>query len=611
MRKRQKKKSEYCIKKYLMQQKWPILGYILTEVFGNIASILATLVVAECLTLFTISEFEKGLKCFLVFFGLTIIRRICYYFGCMFVNISTTRLSFSVRKDLTDRLFKLQSKTFASSSSGLFVTRIVEDSESAFGKISTIIECLAFIFTSFVTLVYIAILNIWVGLIFLGSAIGLSVLEVYRKKVVKRLGKEKRKTYEDTVSLVTEVVRSEKDIKALNLEDKLKVQCVEKFDKNRIATKRKEKVDYNFWQTRSLLVDILISLAVVVAVYSVAGGTMAVASLLFIFMNKDSFFDLIWYVGQISKQVTDCKISSERMFEIFNEEKFPIEKFGNVKLENFSGEIEFKDVSFSYEDNFEGEDDLTSKSKSSKRKFFHKRKTNAETEVKPKEYIKVFDNLNFKIPANKTVAFVGKSGSGKSTILSLISRIYKVDGGEVLLDGVNIDSLDEQSIRDNISLVNQFPYIFNTTIRKNLLLAKKDATEEELIDACKRSALWPFIQGLKKGLDTKVGESGIKLSGGQKQRLAIARALLRESKVVLFDESTSSLDNFAQEEIKDSIDALSGGCTVVIVAHRLSTIKNADIIFFLNEGQIVGQGSFNELFNNNEMFRTLFKTENI
>lgn len=146
---------------------------------------------------------------------------------------------------------------------------------------------MAFIFTSFVTLVYIAILNIWVGLIFLGSAIGLSVLEVYRKKVVKRLGKEKRKTYEDTVSLVTEVVRSEKDIKALNLEDKLKVQCVEKFDKNRIATKRKEKVDYNFWQTRSLLVDILISLAVVVAVYSVAGGTMAVASLLFIFMNKD------------------------------------------------------------------------------------------------------------------------------------------------------------------------------------------------------------------------------------------------------------------------------------------------------------------------------------
>lgn len=611
MRKRQKNKSEYCIKKYLMQQKWPVLGYILTEVFGNIASILATLVVAECLTLFTISEFEKGLKYFLIFFGLTIFRRISYYLGCVFINISTTRLSFSVRKDLTDRLFKLQSKTFASASSGLFVTRIVEDSESAFSKISEIIECLAFIFTSVVTLIYIAVLNIRVGIIFLVSAIGLSVLEVYRRKVVKRLGKEKRKTYEDTVSLVTEVVRSEKDIKALNLESKLKTQCIDKFDKNRIATKRREKVDYNFWQTRSLLVDIVISLVVVVAVYSVSGGTMAVASLLFIFMNKNSFFDLIWYVGQISKQVTDCKISSERMFEIFDEEKFPIEKFGNTKLENFSGEIEFKDVLFSYEDNFEGEDDENLKSKTLKRRLFHIKTTKTETEVKPKEYIKVFENLNFKIPANKTVAFVGKSGSGKSTILSLISRMYKVDGGEVLLDGVNINDLDEDSIRNNISLVNQFPYIFNTTIRKNLLLAKKDATEEELIDACKRSALWPFIQGLKKGLDTKVGESGIKLSGGQKQRLAIARALLRESKVVLFDESTSSLDNFAQEEIKDSIDSLSGGCTVIIVAHRLSTIKNADIIFFLNEGQIVGQGSFNELFNNNEMFRTLFKTENI
>ncbi len=608
---KKKQVKEYSLKKYLLQQKWPILGFIVTEVLGNIASILATLVVAECLTLFTLSEFEEGLKYFLIFFGLRVFRRICYYLGSVFVNVSTTRLSFSVRKDLTDRLFKLQSKTFASASSGLFVTRIVDDSEAAFGKISDIIECLAFIFTSFVTLVYISILNIWVGLIFLVSAVGLSALEMYRKKVVKKLGKEKKKSYEDVVSLTTEVVRSEKDIKALNLENRLKSQCVDAFDKNRIASKRKEKVDYNLWHLRTLLVDTVITLAIVVAVYSVAGGTMAVASLLFIFMNKDSFFDLIWYIGQISKQITECKISSERMFEIFNEEKFPIEKFGNTKLENFSGEIEFKNVSFSYEDNFEGEDELQQGEKTTKRRLFHKKRKKIETEIKPKDYVKVFDGLNFKIPADKTVAFVGKSGSGKSTILSLISRMYKVDGGEVLLDGVNIDSLDESSIRNNISLVNQFPYIFNTTIRKNLLLAKKDATEEELIDACKRSALWPFIQGLKRGLDTKVGESGIKLSGGQKQRLAIARALLRKSKVILFDESTSSLDNFAQEEIKTSIDALSGGCTVVIVAHRLSTIKNADIIFFLNEGQIMGQGTFDELFNNNEMFRTLFKTENI
>lgn len=608
---KKKQKNEYCLKRYLMQQKWPILGFVITEVLGNIASILATLVVAECLTLFTLSEFEEGLKYFLVFFGLRVFRRICYYFGSVFVNVSTTRLSFSVRKDLTDRLFKLQSKTFASASSGLFVTRIVDDSEAAFGKISDIIECLAFIFTSFVTLVYISVLNIWVGLIFLVSAIGLSIFEMYRKKVVKKLGKEKKKTYEDVVSLTTEVVRSEKDIKALNLENRLKSQCVDAFDKNRIASKRKEKVDYNLWHLRTLLVDSVITIAIVVAVYSVAGGTMAVASLLFIFMNKDSFFDLIWYIGQIAKQITECKISSERMFEIFDEEKFPIEKFGNVKLENYSGEIEFREVSFSYEDNFEGENEETQNAKKSKKNLFRKKNAKLEEEVKPKDYVRVFEGLNFKIPANKTVAFVGKSGSGKSTILSLMSRMYKVDGGEVLLDGVNIDSLDETSIRNNISLVNQFPYIFNTTIRKNLLLAKKDAAEEELIDACKRSALWPFIQGLKRGLDTKVGESGIKLSGGQKQRLAIARALLRKSKVILFDESTSSLDNFAQEEIKTSIDALSGGCTVVIVAHRLSTIKNANIIFFLNEGQIVGQGSFEELFNNNEMFRTLFKTENI
>ena len=245
-----------------------------------------------------------------------------------------------------------------------------------------------------------------------------------------------------------------------------------------------------------------------------------------------------------------------------------------------------------------------------------------EEEIKPKKRktkkqrkivstSKIFDDLSFKIKPNTTVAFVGKSGSGKSTILNLMSKMYEVDGGEVLIDGVNINDLTKNCLRNSISLVNQFPYIFDMTIKENLLLAKKDATDEEIFKAIKDASFDDFIATLPKGINTKVGESGVKLSGGQKQRLAIARALLRNSSIIIFDESTSSLDNFAQENIKRSIDNLKGKSTIVIVAHRLSTIKNVDKIFFLDEGEIIDSGTFEHLFETNEKFKNMFLAENI
>ncbi len=189
--------------------------------------------------------------------------------------------------------------------------------------------------------------------------------------------------------------------------------------------------------------------------------------------------------------------------------------------------------------------------------------------------------------------------------------MFEVDSGEILIDGTNINDFDKPTLRNTISLVNQFPYIFDMTIRDNLLLAKEDATEDELISAIKRASLDEFVFNLPKKLDTRVGESGIKLSGGQKQRLAIARALLRNSSIIIFDESTSSLDNFAQEEVKKSIDALKGQSTIIIVAHRLSTIKNVDKIFFLENGKIVDSGTFEKLFKRNELFRKMFLAEDI
>ena len=224
---------------------------------------------------------------------------------------------------------------------------------------------------------------------------------------------------------------------------------------------------------------------------------------------------------------------------------------------------------------------------------------------------KIFDNLSFKIQPNTTVAFVGRSGSGKSTILNLMSKMYEVDEGQVLIDGIDIKDLDKESLRSGISLVNQFPYIFDMTIKENLLLVKQNATDEEIESAIERASLKDFIDSLPNKLDTKVGESGIKLSGGQKQRLAIARAFLRNSPIIIFDESTSSLDNFAQEDIKHSIDQMKGKSTIVIVAHRLSTIRNVDKFFFLDGGKIEDIGTFDELFENNVKFKNMFYAENL
>ena len=320
-----------------------------------------------------------------------------------------------------------------------------------------------------------------------------------------------------------------------------------------------------------------------------------------VYSNRHSIRGVVWSVGAILNNFTDIKVSHDRMFALFDEYEFVTEKFGKKSLDNVVGEIEFRNVGYTFKE-YENVKDDEEKSK--------KRKNRRKTRKLVSEN-KIFNDLSFKITPNTTVAFVGKSGSGKSTILNLMSKMYEADEGQVLIDNVDIKDLNKETLRKTISLVNQFPYIFDMTIKENLLLAKEDATDEEVMEAIKKASLMDFINSLPKKLDTRVGESGIKLSGGQKQRLAIARAMLRNSNIIIFDESTSSLDNFAQEEVKKSIDGLKGKSTIVIVAHRLSTIKDVDKIFFLEHGQIVDSGTFEDLFKRNKIFKTMFLVENI
>lgn len=198
---------------------------------------------------------------------------------------------------------------------------------------------------------------------------------------------------------------------------------------------------------------------------------------------------------------------------------------------------------------------------------------------------------------------------GKTTIFNLLCKMYPINSGEILIENENINELDEDSIRGNITIISQNPYIFNLSIRDNLKLVKENLTEEEMIDACKVAYLDEFIESLPNKYDTIVGEGGIVLSGGQKQRLAIARALIQKTKIILFDEATSSLDNETQAEIQKAINNLKDDYTILIIAHRLSTIVNCNRIMILENGKIQEQGTHEELLERNNTYKMLYQTE--
>jgi len=272
-------------------------------------------------------------------------------------------------------------------------------------------------------------------------------------------------------------------------------------------------------------------------------------------------------LGMVSPSIQKIQIAREAAYSIYEvihaKPKIAETDPQGKKPKKMNGEIEFKNVKFNYPS---------------------------------RPGIKILENLSFKIPHGTKVAFVGESGCGKSTTVQLIERFYDPIEGEVLIDGTNLKEYDLQALRKYVGYVGQEPVLFAMSIRENLLLAKPNATEEELISCLKKANAWNFVSNFsEKGLDTFVGTGGSQLSGGQKQRLAIARAMLQDPPILLLDESTSALDRKNEREIQETLDQFAAGRTTVLIAHRLSTIKNADIIFVLRDGKVLESGSHSML----------------
>ena len=221
----------------------------------------------------------------------------------------------------------------------------------------------------------------------------------------------------------------------------------------------------------------------------------------------------------------------------------------------------------------------------------------------------ILHNVSFKLDEGKSIAIVGPSGSGKSTIINLIPRLYEADRGIVMFDGVDVKRLDLGYLRKNVGVVSQETYLFNGTIRDNLLYAKPGATEEEMIEACRKANILDFIESQEKGLDTMVGNRGLKLSGGEKQRISIARVLLKDPALLIFDEATSALDSISEKKIQEAIDPLIESRTSILIAHRLSTILAADEIIVVKDGRIVERGQHRELVEAGGVYTELYESQ--
>ena len=222
---------------------------------------------------------------------------------------------------------------------------------------------------------------------------------------------------------------------------------------------------------------------------------------------------------------------------------------------------------------------------------------------------KILKDINFNLTAGKSIAIVGPSGSGKSTIVNLIPRLYDVDSGTVTFDGIDVRKLDLTFLRNQVGVVSQETYLFNGTIRDNLLYAKPDATEEEMIEALKKANIYDFVEKQEKGIDTEVGNRGLKLSGGEKQRISIARIILKDPTIFIFDEATSALDSISEKKIQDAIDPIIKSKTSILIAHRLSTILAADEILVVSDGMIAERGTHKELLAQEGVYRELYETQ--
>jgi len=430
-------------------------------------------------------------------------------------------------------------------------------------------------FFSSMALVVVLIFNSWQLAIL---AVGVLVLTVYPLKVVrKKISGIAVKTVgagSNIMTIYNETFSGNKIIHSFTLEETLR----EKFKNTTdyMFTLAIKMVQGSNWLSPVMHVITSIGVALVIGFgsYLIVHGTITSGNFVAFIAALLLLYTPLKTIGNNYIAIQQSFLAIDRIFEVLNLTPGIKSKDGDTELKSIRKDIEFKNVGFSY---------------------------NADK--------KVLKNINFKIKVGQTAALVGNSGGGKTTISSLIPRLYEIDEGEILIDGINIKRYKINTLRKNIAVVFQDNFLFSGTIRENILLGNPDATEEAVLHAVRDAYLWDFVEGLPHKLDTQIGERGVMLSGGQKQRVAIARAFVKNAPLVILDEATSALDNKAEKIVQAALDNLMKNRTVIVIAHRLSTVRNANKILVINDGSIIEHGTHDELLNLQGAYCALYQSQ--
>lgn len=555
---------------------WAVLGVILTIPVGALDAVVASFLkpFMDNVMVAQDAAFSKLVPIFII--GFTVIQGICIYASNIVNAYVGSKVSMDLKNALFKRLLRFESRFFDKNTSGSVIMRFAGDADTATTGLIANLKLFLQKFFSSLALVVVLLYNSW-ELSFI--AVGVLLLIVYPMKIVrKRIKQITLRTLSSGAKLNTyyyETYSGIKTIKSFNLQDQMANSYKDNY-KSLFILGMKIVRDTNWLAPFMHLVTAFGVAGVLyfglhlIETKDITAGTFVafLAALIMLYTPVKS-------IGNNYIAVQNSLLALDRISQLLHAESFESRSDdGKDELTEIKKDITFENVTFSYD----GE------------------KT-------------ILDNINLTVPVGTKVALVGNSGGGKSTVCSLIPRLYEIDKGSIKVDGKDIRDLSLSSLRDKISMVFQDNFLFAGTIRDNLLYGKKDATQEQIDFAIKSAYLDDFIDKLPDGLDTVIGERGLLLSGGQRQRLAIARAILKNAPLVILDEATSALDNKSEKVVQRALDKLMEGRTTIVIAHRLSTVMDADMIYVINDGHIVEQGSHQQLVELGGAYSVLYKSQ--
>ncbi len=559
--------------KYEKQNKMDIILFCIFQILMLVIRILVPLISAKKIIYLTSNTFERLLYISIVLFAVESSYNVFRYFSDKHLHILYTESHKRIAIDLGKSVLRLDNDCLDKNASGKFVQRLTNDASKIADIFAGIILYLSEIVREIG--IYIALISVSIE-IFLSVAIVLilkTILERVRTTKNNELDKEWRKENDKISTFSSEMVRGARDVKMLNSEKGFISRL--KKDMNVVNEIRYQRLKKNrtYIFFRGMLSDLEDLILIFLIVYLITNNRLDITFAIVAYNYYNSTGGFATNIGYLLEKIKDFNLSADRTFELFDDNKYSKEKFGNKHLDKVKGNFEFKNVSFNYGTH------------------------------------EVLKNISFKVKERETVAFVGKSGSGKTTIFNLLCKMYDVKDGSIFIDGFDINSLDRSSIRGNITVISQSPYIFNLSIFDNFKLIKNNVTLNEVKKACEIACLSDYIESLPDKYNSIIGEGGVNLSGGEKQRFAIARALIQKTQIILFDEATSALDNETQDRITTAINNMKNDYTILIIAHRLSTVKNADRILYLEDGVIKAEGSHIELLKKCEGYKKLYEKE--